>query len=158
MTNKFKHVPIAQRRDVLLELEERFADSFAETARHQFRDPSDLSIASSLHHYYAFLTGRAVEGRIRYFYADIAAPETARTTAAAAATRDRDVMCLNDHDSSGLDPVVQHRMCTTSSRSTSRCRAPSRSERTARLSGSHGTAPVAGIHTNTRDWVRTVTT
>ncbi|MGY1708097.1 stealth family protein [Geodermatophilus sp. SYSU D00758] len=110
ITSKFKHVPIAQRRDVLLELEERFAESFAETARHQFRDPTDLSIAASLHHYHAFLTGRAVEGRIRYFYADIAAPETARRLARLLRSRDHDVFCLNDHDSSGLDPEVQHRM------------------------------------------------
>jgi hypothetical protein len=109
-TNKFKHVPISQRRDVLLELEERFGEEFAETARHQFRDPSDLAIASSLHHYYAFLTGRAVEGRIRYFYADIAAPETAGRLRRMLRTRDYDAFCLNDHDSSGLDPLEQQRM------------------------------------------------
>lgn len=110
MTSKFKHVPIAQRRDVLLELEERFADSFAATARHQFRDPSDLSIAASLHHYYAYLTGRAVEGQIQYFYADIAAPETPGRLRWLAQRRDRDVMCLNDHDSSAVDPVAHRRM------------------------------------------------
>jgi hypothetical protein len=110
LTNKFKHVPIAQRRDVLLELEERYATEFAETARHQFRDPSDLSIAASLHHYYAYLTGRATAGGIRYFYADIAAPQTARRLRRLLATRDSDVFCLNDHDSSGVDLRVQHRM------------------------------------------------
>ena len=110
ITSKFKHVPHTQRRDVLLELEERFSESFAETSRHQFRDPSDISIAASLHHYYAFLTGRAVEGRLRYFYADIAAPETNRRLRRLLRTRDHDVFCLNDHDSSGLDPAVQHRM------------------------------------------------
>jgi hypothetical protein len=110
LTNKFKHVPHTQRRDVLLELEERFAEDFAETARHQFRDPADLSIAASLHHYYAFLTGRAVEGRIRYFYADIAAPETAGRLRRMLRTRDYDAFCLNDHDSSGLDPLIQQRM------------------------------------------------
>jgi hypothetical protein len=110
LTNKFKHVPHTQRRDVLLELEERFAEAFAETARHQFRDPADISIAASLHHYYAFLTGRAVPGRIRYFYADIAAPETAGRLRRMLRTRDYDAFCLNDHDSSGLDPLTQQRM------------------------------------------------
>ena len=110
ITNKFKHVPITQRRDVLLDLEERFADEFAETAGHQFRDPTDISIVSSLHHYHAFLTGRAAEGRLRYFYADIAAPETDRRLRRLLRSRDYDVFCLNDHDSSGLDPEVQHRM------------------------------------------------
>ena len=110
LTNKFKHVPHTQRRDVLLELEARYADEIAETARHQFRDPSDISVAASLHHYYAFLTGRALEGRMRYFYADIAAPETGRRLRRLLRMRDHDVFCLNDHDSSGLDPVEQHRM------------------------------------------------
>jgi hypothetical protein len=110
ITNKFKHVPITQRRDVLLDLEERYPDEFAETARHQFRDPTDISIASSLHHYHAFLTGRAVEGRLRYFYADIGAPETPRRLRRLLRSRDHEVFCLNDHDSSGLDAVVQNRM------------------------------------------------
>jgi hypothetical protein len=110
MTNKFKHVPHTQRRDVLLELEERYADEFARTAAHQFRDPGDLSIAASLHHYHAYLTGRSVEGRMRYFYADIAAPETAGRLRRMLRTRNYDAFCLNDHDSSGLDPVVQQQM------------------------------------------------
>jgi hypothetical protein len=110
ITNKFKHVPHTQRRDVLLELEERYADEFARTARNQFRDPADVSIAASLHHYYAYLTGRSVEGRLRYFYADIAAPETAGRLRRLLRTRNYDAFCLNDHDSSGLDPVVQQQM------------------------------------------------
>lgn len=40
-TNKFKHVPHAQRRSVVLEMEERFPDIFAATASHQFRRESD---------------------------------------------------------------------------------------------------------------------
>lgn len=110
VTNKFRHVPHSQRRDVLLEMEERFAHDFAETARHVFRDPSDISIAASLHHSYAFMTGRAVEGAIEYFYIDIAAPEAPGRLRRLLRSRDRDVMCLNDHDSSGLDPRVQQRM------------------------------------------------
>ena len=49
--------------------------------------------------------------RSRYFYADIAAPDdrsAARAGCCAAGTYD--VFCLNDHDSSGVDPLEQHRM------------------------------------------------
>jgi hypothetical protein len=110
VTNKFKHVPQSLHRDVLLEMEERFPEEFAATASHQFRNPADLSIAASLHHHYAYLRGRAVEGRIRYFYADIAAPETARRLERLVRDRDHDTFCLNDHDTSGVDPLVQQRM------------------------------------------------
>lgn len=110
VTNKFKHVPQSLHRDLLLEMEERFAAEFAATASHQFRSPADLSIVSSLHHHYAYLRGRAVEGRMRYMYADIAAPETARRLERMLASRSYDTFCLNDHDTSGVDPLVQQQM------------------------------------------------
>lgn len=110
VTNKFKHVPHAQRRDVLLELEENCAPEFAATARHQFRDPADISIAAALHHYYAYLTGRAVESELDYLYVDIAHPRTEGRLRRFLRDRDRDVFCLNDHDSSEVDRVAQDRM------------------------------------------------
>jgi hypothetical protein len=109
-TNKFKHVPQSLLKDVLFEMEERFPEQFEATAANQFRSPSDLSISSSLHHHYAFLRGRAVEGRLRYLYADIAAPTTAWRLERLLHRRDYDTFCLNDHDTSGVDPVEQQRM------------------------------------------------
>jgi hypothetical protein len=109
-TNKFKHVPNSLLKEVLLEMEERFPEQFEATASHQFRNPADLAVVSSLHHHYAYLQGRSVEGRIRYFYADIAAPETARRLERMLLQRNYDAFCLNDHDSSGVDPLVQQRM------------------------------------------------
>ena len=110
VTNKFKHVPQSLLKDVLLEMEERFSEAFASTASHQFRDPRDLSIAASLHHHYAYISGRAVEGDLRYLYADIAAPDTARRLERLLRRRDFDTFCLNDHDTSGIDPLEQQRM------------------------------------------------
>jgi len=109
-TNKFKHVPQPLLKEVLAELEERFPEAFAATASAQFRSPADISVPSSLHHHYAFLQGRAVEGRLRYIYADIAAPTTARRLERLLRSRDHDAFCLNDHDNSGVDPVEQQRM------------------------------------------------
>jgi hypothetical protein len=110
VTNKFKHVPQSLLREVMFEMEERFADTFEATASHQFRNPADLSVVSSLHHHYAYLRGRAVEGDLRYLYADIAAPNTAQRLERLLRRRDFDTFCLNDHDTSGIDPVEQQRM------------------------------------------------
>jgi hypothetical protein len=112
-TNKFKHVPQPLIKEVLGELEERFPEAFAATASAQFRSPADISVPSSLHHHYAYLQGRAVEGRLRYLYADIAAPTTARRLERLLRSRDHDAFCLNDHDNSGVDPVEQQRMLHT---------------------------------------------
>ena len=109
-TNKFKHVPQSLLKDVLFEMEERFAEDFESTASHQFRSPADLSVVSSLHHHYAYLRGRSVEGRMRYFYADIAAPTTARRLERMVRSRTYDTFCLNDHDTSGVDPLEQQQM------------------------------------------------
>jgi hypothetical protein len=106
LTNKFKHVPHAQRRDVLVEMEHVFGEAFERTASNQFRNPSDLSIAASLHHYFAYLTGRAVEGQMKYLYADIAEPRTEARLRRLLRSREYDVFCLNDHDNTGVDADV----------------------------------------------------
>ena len=72
VTNKFQHVPHAQRRSVMHDLEKEFEEEFRRTASAQFRSSDDISIASSLGHYYGYITGRAMPGSLRYFYADIA--------------------------------------------------------------------------------------
>jgi hypothetical protein len=113
VTNKFKHVPHTQRRDVLLELEERFPEVFEQTARHQFRDPGDFSIAASLHHHYAYLTGRGVEGQLEYAYLDIADYRTESRLRRLLRNRDCDVFCLNDHDSDGVEAEAQQRMLSS---------------------------------------------
>jgi hypothetical protein len=66
LTQKLKHVPHSQRRDVLSELEQRYPEEFSRTASNRFRSHEDISVASALHHHFAYLTGRAVPGEIRY--------------------------------------------------------------------------------------------
>jgi hypothetical protein len=94
--HKMKHTPHALRRSVLYEIEARFADRHHATASHRFRSPDDLSIASSLHHYYAFHTARAVPGHLRYAYLDVTHPALGTRLASLLAHRDRQVFCLND--------------------------------------------------------------
>ncbi|MEV8014788.1 stealth conserved region 3 domain-containing protein [Streptomyces sp. NPDC086554] len=70
-THSFFHAPYALRRSVLAELTERFPDELGATARSRFRSNGDLALVSSLHHHYAYLTGRAVPGVIAYDFVDI---------------------------------------------------------------------------------------
>jgi hypothetical protein len=99
LTRRMMHTPHPSRRSVLAEIEDRFAEPVAATAAHQFRHPEDISLLSSLQQYYAYLTGRAVSGEIRYSYADLAEPSTPFRLARLLRHRNRDAFCLNDVDS-----------------------------------------------------------
>lgn len=107
ITQKMKHIPHAQQRSVLFEMESRFSEQFAQTSANRFRSHSDLSIASALHHYYAYATGRAVPGAIRYAYSDVSDPYTANRLQKLLWVRDSDVICLNDTDLDGVDAAQQ---------------------------------------------------
>ncbi|MEV6107467.1 stealth family protein [Streptomyces sp. NPDC051940] len=93
---KMKHTPHALRRGVLDEIEKEFAQEHAATASHRFRSRADLAIPSSLHHYYAFHTGRATSARIRYAYLDLSHPGAAVRLDRLLAERTRTVFCIND--------------------------------------------------------------
>ncbi|MFF9347768.1 stealth family protein [Streptomyces sp. NPDC014734] len=96
LTRKMKHVPHSLRRDILQEIEERYATEHKLTQYSRFRSPSDLSITSSLHHYYGQQTSRSVAGKIRYTYLDLAAPTTGRHLNRLLAQRDYHTFCIND--------------------------------------------------------------
>ncbi|MGW0686935.1 stealth family protein [Streptomyces sp. NPDC002754] len=95
ITRKMKHTPCALRRSVLEDVERVFADAHRRTAGHTFRSPDDIAITNSLHHYYAFLTGRAVPGTIRYDYVDISKPRI-EPRLRRLLNRSHLVFCLND--------------------------------------------------------------
>jgi hypothetical protein len=100
LTRKMKHTPHPSRRSVVAEIELRFAEQVTATAGHQFRHPEDISMLSSLHQYYAYLTGRAAPGEIKYMYTDLADPATPLRLARLLHDRHMDAFCLNDTDSS----------------------------------------------------------
>ncbi len=100
ITNKFKHTPHPQLRSVLVEMEQRHPEVFADVARSRFRHHDDVSITSALHHYYAYGLGRAVPGEIVYVYQDIARVDAHRRLGNLLRTRHADVFCLNDTESS----------------------------------------------------------
>ena len=107
ITQKMKHVAYPLRRSVLYEIEEEFAERHRITMGNRFRSLNDISIASSLHHYYAFHTGRAVPGNVRYTYVDLALPDTPARLDRLLAMRDRHAFCLNDTISTELDLEAQ---------------------------------------------------
>lgn len=96
LTAKLKHTPYAHRRSLLVELEERFPEIFAANVAARFRTHGDHSIVSSLAQRYGAVTGRSVEGRIRYNYADISRPDIKQLLARWTRARSFDVFCLND--------------------------------------------------------------
>jgi hypothetical protein len=99
LTRKMMHTPHPSRLSVINEIEQRFAEHVEATAGHQFRHPEDISLLSSLQQYYAYLTGRATPGEIRYLYTDLADPATPFKLARLLRNRHLDAFCLNDTDS-----------------------------------------------------------
>ncbi|MGC0252497.1 stealth conserved region 3 domain-containing protein [Pseudactinotalea sp. Z1748] len=96
VTHLFQHTPHPQLRSVLELMEAEHPEMFAQVAASKFRHPDDLSISSSLHHYYAHALGKAVPGRLAYLYLDLAHPRAARRFRALLRERQFDVFCLND--------------------------------------------------------------
>ncbi|WP_338117966.1 stealth family protein [Streptomyces coryli] len=105
--HKFKHTPHPLRRSVLTEIEARFRAEHRATGGHRFRSQDDIAVASSLHHYYAFHTGRATPARIRYAYLDLSEPNVERRLWQLLATRDRTAFCVNDTVSQAADSQGQ---------------------------------------------------
>ena len=98
ITQKMKHTPHAQQRSVVEEMEAEFADEFKRTSASQLRHPTNISVASSLHHYYAYLTGRAIPGSITYDYINLSRWDLAQRLDSMLEHRRYDTFCLNDTD------------------------------------------------------------
>jgi glycosyltransferase involved in cell wall biosynthesis len=96
LTHAFLHAPHPLRRSVLAELQERFPDEVAQTASSQVRAVTDLAIASSLHHYYGYFTGRAVPDTIRCTYVNIGDEAAHPRLTQILTRRFYDAICLND--------------------------------------------------------------
>ncbi|MET9254912.1 stealth family protein [Streptomyces sp. NPDC003717] len=110
IVQKLRHAPYALRRSVLHEIEREFSDAHRQTSRSRFRSADDISIPSSLYHYFAYFTGRAVPSDIRFAYLDLARPEIQRRLGILLARRDRQAFCINDTLSDGRDTERQTAM------------------------------------------------
>lgn len=113
IVQKLRHAPYALRRSVLYEIEHEFSEAHRSTSRSRFRSPTDISIPSSLYHYYAYFTGRAVPSDITFAYLDLARAETERRLGILLARRSREAFCINDTVSESFDTGVQAEMVST---------------------------------------------
>ncbi|MFF5928994.1 stealth conserved region 3 domain-containing protein [Streptomyces hydrogenans] len=99
LTHAFLHAPYALRRSVMEDLTESYPEWVAGTAASRLRSHSDVSIASSLHHYHGYHTGFSVPGSISCGFVNVGLSEHRARLNRLLITRPNDVFCLNDfHD------------------------------------------------------------
>ncbi|RKR88574.1 Stealth-like protein [Micromonospora pisi] len=103
ISEQMKHAPYALRRSVLAEICAVASEEIAETRRHPFRHPADLSIASGLHHHWSYLRGTAVPGPIRHLHTDLADPQAPVLLNHLLNWRDYDTVHLSDSIPAGAD-------------------------------------------------------
>jgi Stealth protein CR2, conserved region 2/Stealth protein CR3, conserved region 3/Stealth protein CR4, conserved region 4/Stealth protein CR1, conserved region 1 len=97
ITRHLEHTAVPLRKSVLIEMEREFPDEFARTQASAFRSGTDISVTNSFYHYYALMTGRAVQqekAKVRYVNTTTRAglellPELRKRRA-------YDFFCLND--------------------------------------------------------------
>lgn len=109
IAQKMKHTPHPLRRSILADIELVYSEEHHRTQHSRFRSPDDVPIASSLHHYYGFHTGRTTSGNLRYQYIDLAADQARRRLNSLLAHRNFDTFCLND-TVEHPDPEAQEHM------------------------------------------------
>lgn len=97
ITRHLEHAATPLRRSVLEDLEHEFSDDFARTQRSVFRASTDISVTNSLYHYYALMTGRAVQQEnARVLYVDTTARGDLTSLSRLLKSRSYDFFCLND--------------------------------------------------------------
>ncbi|MFE0509104.1 stealth family protein [Streptomyces sp. NPDC058964] len=103
LVQKMRHVPHPLRRSILDEIEKDFPEQHQLTSSTRFRGPDDLAVPSSLYHYYAFHTQRALPSELSYVYLDVSLPNAANRLDQLLLSRDKKVFCLNDTCSTEAD-------------------------------------------------------
>lgn len=97
---KIRHTVHPQLRSVAEQIEAEYPAEVARTRDALFRSPTDISLAASLHHWYAFALGRAVPAQPNYLYVDLAAAGVGQTLDALESLRRYDTFCLNQEQDS----------------------------------------------------------
>ncbi|MFC5212523.1 stealth family protein [Streptomyces coerulescens] len=104
ITHKSLHTPHPQLLSVMREMENLGIEELERTSYSRFRSTSDVAPASTLHHHWAIMTGRAVPADYRFRYVQLGTPDMRRRLARLAAGEDIDFFCLNDVDT---DPAAR---------------------------------------------------
>lgn len=95
---KIRHTVHPQLKSVNEQIEAENAEAVARTRAALFRSSTDLSIASSLHHWYAYAQGRSVPSEPNYLYVDLATASVGQTLDALESLRRYDTFCLNQEE------------------------------------------------------------
>lgn len=97
ITRHLEHTAVPLRKSVLSELEREFQEDFARTQASRFRSSTDISVTNSLYHYYALMTGRAVQNEsAKMLYVDTTARCGLAKLPKLLKKRRFDFFCLND--------------------------------------------------------------
>ncbi|GAB3200467.1 hypothetical protein GCM10027062_20130 [Nocardioides hungaricus] len=96
ITNNLAHTPHPHRVSVLAEIERRFPDEVAATARAPFRSDTDLSLLSSLAQHYGLITGSAYVGQGELAFVNLSNSDVGRQLTQLLDRR-QDFVCLADH-------------------------------------------------------------
>jgi len=108
LTRTTLHAPYPLQRRILSEIEQAFPDEHRATMMSRLRDLHTITVASSLHHYYAYYSGHAIPGELSYGYIRLDIPNLKRHLDRALARRDFDTLCLNDSGSSEDEVEAQN--------------------------------------------------
>lgn len=92
---KILHTAHPQQKTLAMAAEDEFPEAFDRVSRSLFRSPEDISVASSLIHWYGQLTGRALPGSIRAYYGNLINWHTTQELDALYSLRRYDTFCLN---------------------------------------------------------------
>lgn len=113
ITRHLEHAATPLTRSVVAEMEGEFADEFAATAASPFRAKDNISVTNSLYHYYALLTGRAVQNTgSSVLYVDTTTHKGLALLKRLAKRRDHDFFCLNDGSFPEVSPEVRRQKVT----------------------------------------------
>ncbi|MDC8983282.1 stealth family protein [Mycobacterium marinum] len=97
ITRHLEHTAVPLRKSVLIELEREFPEEFARTQASAFRSGTDISVTNSLYHYYALMTGKAVQQeKAKVLYVDTTTRAGLGLLPELRRRRNFDFFCLND--------------------------------------------------------------
>jgi hypothetical protein len=97
ITRHLEHTAVPLRKSVLREMEREFPGEFARTQASAFRSSTDISVTNSFYHYYALLTGRAVQQeKAKVLYVNTTTREGLDLLPELRRERRNHFFCLND--------------------------------------------------------------
>jgi hypothetical protein len=97
ITRHLEHTAVPLRKSVLMEMEREFPEEFARTQASSFRSGTDISVTNSFYHYYALMTGRAVQQeKAKVLYVNTTTNAGLGLLAELRKRRGYDFFCLND--------------------------------------------------------------